>query len=154
MDRAIAPLSTGDAQTGSWWWGIRVHRAQILFRLGRRAEALEEATAAVESLRPMETFDAGHRLAAAQVVLGRLLVDLGRPRDAEPDLTAAAAYLDRLGAEHPRRAEASCELGRARVMLGAVAERQRLKQCLPIYRAWGLAEEEIVQSLEQALQAS
>ena len=51
--------------------------------------------------------------------------------------------------EYARRAEASCELGRARVLQGGRAEdRQRLRECLPIYRAWGLADREVVAAIE------
>jgi serine/threonine-protein kinase len=151
MDRAIL----GDRENGASAWGIRAQRAQILFRLGRSAEAFEEASAAVASLKRLPDSDAGQRLAAAQVILGRLLLELGRPGEAEPELSAAASYFDRLGADHPQRAEARCELGRARVMIGGgEPERQRLKECLSIYRSWGLAEREIVESMEKALQPS
>jgi hypothetical protein len=37
---------------------------------------------------------------------------------------------------------------------GGEPERQRLKECLSIYRSWGLAEREIVESMEKALQPS
>ena len=50
-----------DADTGLE--GIRAQRAWILYRLGRRDEALSQATAAVEALERMKDSPAGYMLA-------------------------------------------------------------------------------------------
>ena len=153
MDRALA-TTVGDPSTDAGRWGIRAQRAQVLFRLGRREEALAEATAAVESLQRLPEADAASALGLARVVLGRMLVEMGRPREAERALAAAVDDLETLGPNHPQRAEASCELGRARALQGGRAgDWQRLEQCLPIYRAWGLADREVVAALERLLAA-
>ena len=54
MDRAIA-VRAGDDDAGRE--GIRAQRAWMLFRMGRRAEALEQATAAVSALERMTEED-------------------------------------------------------------------------------------------------
>ena len=145
MDRAIPLPGVGHNPSG-----IVAQRAEILFRLGRRAEALADVKAAVSSLETLREPAAAMQLAAARVIWGRLLTESGRPRDAEPHLQAAVAWLDRQGGDEARRAEASCELARARLQeSGQPADWQRLRQCLPIYRAWGLAERQVVQALER-----
>ncbi len=152
MDRALTARA---ASPTPGWWGMRAQRAHILFRLGRRSEAIAETARAVESLAAMPESVAAGRLSTARVLLGRMLVEAGRPRDAEPALVSALAYRDRLGPDHPERAEASCELARARLPgPGRTEEWQRLRQCLPIYRTWGLAEREVVASLERLLAAA
>ena len=154
MDRALARPAAGDGSHRAGWWGVRAQRARVLFRLGRRDEALAETTTAVESLERLTANDREWPLALARLLHGRTLNEMGRPHEAERALTAVVSYLDDLGPEHPQRAEASCELARARVLQGGRAEDwQRLKQCLPIYRAWGLAEREVVGSLERLLAA-
>ena len=41
-----------------------------------------------------------------------------------------------------------CELGRARILQGAIAEgKAAFERCLPIYRAWGQVDREIVESI-------
>jgi len=152
MDRAL-PAAAGGAEDAGVL-GLRAQRAQILFRVGRRAEAVEEATAAVDALERLPASDGERGLAGARVLLGRMLVESGRSGEAEPRLTAAFAWLERLGPEHPQRAEGSCELARVRLLRGGgVEERRRLTHCLPIYRAWGLAEPEVVRALERLLLA-
>ena len=99
--------------------GIRAQRAYLLFRLGRREEAIALAAAAVTSLEGLARDDTAAMLAGARVLLGRMLIDMDRPRPAEPILSAALQWLDRLGADHPQRAEAACELARARTLIGA-----------------------------------
>jgi eukaryotic-like serine/threonine-protein kinase len=150
LDRSLAAPVLAPEQ-GAGQWGIRAQRAHVLFRMGRRAEALAEAQAAVAALERRTAADVAAPLAAARVILGRLLAESGRPREAEAPLLAAADWLGRLGPAHPQRAEATCELARARLLQeGAAQERQRLKECLAIYRAWGLAEREVVEGLEAA----
>ena len=92
--------------------------------------------------------DAAWTLATAQVLLGRMLTEAGRPREAEPPLRAALEWLDRAGTDKPRQAEASCELARARILQGSDAG-DAIGKCLPVYRAWGLAEQEVVDALER-----
>jgi hypothetical protein len=106
----------------------------------------------VTSLERLARDDTAPMLASARVLLGRMLIDMDRPRPAEPILSAARQWLDRLGADHPQRAEAACELARARTLTGARAEGlTQMRQCLPIYRAWGLAEREVVAALERLM---
>jgi serine/threonine-protein kinase len=147
MDRATVRAAKDEvwnARLGS----ILAQRAQILFRLGRRTEALTEARAAVESIGRLPRGDAEGPLAATRVVLGRMLLESGRPGEAEPPLAAALAGLERFGSAHPQRAEAACALAAARLGQSSRAEHwQQLEQCLPIYRAWGLAEREFVDFL-------
>ena len=148
MDRAIAARARGDDAGRE---GIRAQRAWMLFRLGRRAEALEQATAAVSALerKPEEN---GQVLAISRPLLARILNEIGRSKDAEPPARAAVAWLDRWGPSHPRHAEAACEMGRAQLLQGMTAEgRATLEQCLPVYRAWGQADREVVETLERLL---
>ena len=81
-----------------------------------------------------------------------MLTETGRPADAEPTLVAALRGFEHLGPTHPQHAEAACELARARLLQQPrEEERRRLRECLPTYRAWGLAERPVVASLERLL---
>ena len=82
-----------------------------------------------------------------------MLNEAGRPGEAEPPLAAALEWFDRAGTDTARRAEASCELARAQVLQGRRGE-DVLERCLPVYRAWGLAEREVVEELERLVDAS
>jgi hypothetical protein len=78
-----------------------------------------------------------------------------RPAQAEPAARAAVAWFERRGRDYPNYADAECELGRAQVLQGAVREgRATIQRCLPIYRAWGLADRQVVSSLERLLAES
>ena len=148
MDRAIAVRASDDDASRE---GIRAQRAWMLFRMGRRAEALDQATAAVSALERMTEKD-GYVLAISRPLLARILNEIGRSKDAEPPARAAVAWLERWGPSHPRHAEAACEMGRAQLLQGMTAEgRATLEQCLPVYRAWGQADREVVESLERLL---
>jgi tetratricopeptide (TPR) repeat protein len=148
MDRAIAVRASGNDPGRE---GIRAQRAWMLFRIGRRAEALEEAAAAVSALERMTEKD-GYMLAISQPLLARILNEIGRSKEAEPRARAAVEWLDRWGASHPRHAEAACEMGRAQLLQGKTAEgRATLERCLPVYRAWGQADRGVVESLERLL---
>ncbi len=150
MDRANGEAVGRDAADDIGVWLIRAQRAQVLFRLGRRDEALAEASTAVKTLQQWPSRRAAWNLACARVLLGRMLVEAGRPGEAEAELAAALEFFVGDEPEPARRAEASCELGRARVLQGGRAEdRQRLRECLPAYRAWGLADREAVASMEK-----
>jgi serine/threonine-protein kinase len=156
LDRAIAvPLGSGDpGPVGTW--GKKATRAQVLFRLGRREEALAEARAAVAGLEPLaaaDVADAPWTLATARVRLGRLLNEAGHPREAEPALAAAQEWFDRAGTDTARRAEATCELARAQILQGRRSG-DALSRCLPVYGAWGLAEREVVEALERLVAGS
>lgn len=158
MDQAIAALSAvdpadlPDGRTGLY--GMRAQRALMLFRLNHRQDALAQAAAAVADLEPLRSANATRQLVISRVILGRMLNESGRSREAEPILTMALADLERLGPRHPQYAEALCERSRARLLQGTgTADRQRLDECLPIYRSWGLAEPEVVAALE-ALRAA
>jgi tetratricopeptide (TPR) repeat protein len=145
MDRAGA-VPQGEITPGHW--SIRAQRAGLLFRVGRRDEALAEATAAVDALGRMGD-DGVPARALARVMLGRILTDLGRPRDAEVPLRAAVAWYD-TGPNNGWRAEASCEYARARLLSGGTREDwERLQQSLPVYRAWGVVDRDVLASLER-----
>jgi tetratricopeptide (TPR) repeat protein len=142
-DLAIDPTRAAGLST------IRAQRAQVLFRLGRRAKALNLVRAAVMDLERRQPPDR-HVLASARVILGRLLTESGRPGEAETVLAQALSALGDLGAQHPQFAAAACELARARLLRAPTAEeRQRLHDCLPVYRGWGLAYREVVLALER-----
>ena len=150
MDRATSITAGRDAGEGFGVWLIRAQRAQVLFRLGRRDEALAEASTAVKNMEQAPGRRAAWNLADARVVLGRMLVEAGRPDEAEPALAAALDYFVGDEPEHIRRAEASCELGRARVLQwGRAEDRQRLRECLPVYRAWAMADRTAVAAIEK-----
>jgi eukaryotic-like serine/threonine-protein kinase len=155
MDRALGSGGKGGSGIDAGILGIRAQRAHVLFRLDRRSEAIAIASSAVTSLEGLARDEAAAPLASARVLLGRMLIESDRPRPAEPLLSAALQPLDRLGADHPQRAEAACELARARVLNGARAEGlAQLRQCLPVYKAWGLAEREVVAGLERLIDRS
>jgi tetratricopeptide (TPR) repeat protein len=155
MDQAIAALSLvdpADRPNGEGWtgfYGMRAQRAMMLFRLGRRQEGITQAEAAVADLEPLRLPNTTRQLLNSRVILGRMLNESGRPRDAEPILAAALAGLESLGPQHPLHAEAVCELTRARLLQApSPADRERLDECLAIFRNWGLAEPEVIAALE------
>ncbi len=151
MDRANSMPVGRDAGDDFGVLLIRAQRAQVLFRLGRRDEALVEASTAVKDLQQRTGHRAVWNLAAARVLLGRMLVEAGRPGEAEAALAAALDYFVGDEPEHARRAEASCELGRARVLQrGRAEDWQRLRECLPVYRAWALADRKALAAIERA----
>ena len=155
MDRAVAIGMNRATAEDPGLEGMRSQRAWILFRLGRRAEALEAVTAAVSVLERMKHPNDGYALAFSRVLRARILVGMGRPDQAEPPLRAALVWFERWGRDHPSYADAECELGRARMLQGAIAEgKAAFERCLPIYRAWGQADREIVESIERLLAGS
>jgi hypothetical protein len=61
-------------------------------------------------------------------------------------------WFARWGPGHFKYAEAECELGRAAILQGLREEgRTRLEHCLPIYRASGQADRDIVRASERLL---
>ena len=159
MDRAIAALSSIDpadlpnGRTGLF--GMRAQRAHMRFRLNHRQEGIAEAMAAIADLETLPPANAARPLAVSRVFLGRMLNEIGRPGDAEPVLTKALGEFEKLGPTHPQYAEALCELTRARLLQTVNAsDRERLNACLAIYRAWGLAEREVIADLETLLAAA
>ena len=153
MTQAIDTLSSvdpADLPNGrAGLFGMRAQRAQMLFRLNRRQDGMAQAAAAVADLERLPSANAARPLAASRVLLGRMLNETRRPREAEPTLTKALGGLENLGPTHPQYAEALCELTRARLLQRASAsDRERLDECLPIYRHWGLAERDVVAALE------
>jgi serine/threonine protein kinase/tetratricopeptide (TPR) repeat protein len=155
MDRAIAIGRNTGTSEDVGIEGMRAQRAWMLFRLARRAEALEAITRAVSALEQMKDPNDGYALAFSRVLLARMLGSTGRPDQAEPPARAALAWFERWGRDHPGYADAECEVGRAQVLQGAIPEgRATLERCLPIYRAWGLADREVVRSLERLLAGS
>ena len=132
--------------------GIRAQRAWVVFVVGRPAEALDAASRAVSALEGMRDPADGHVLAYSRIVLARLLSETGRPDAAEPAARAAMAWFERWGSNHPQRANAECEVGRAQVLQGRTMEgRALLEHCVPIDRAWGHADPRSVQSLDGLL---
>jgi serine/threonine protein kinase/tetratricopeptide (TPR) repeat protein len=155
MDRAIAAGTNTPRSEDVGIEGMRAQRAWILFRLGRRAEALDAVTRAVSALEQMKEPNDGYALALSRVLLARMLAGAGRADQAERPARAARAWFERWGRDHPGYADAECEVGRAQVLLGAIPEgRATLERCLPIYRAWGLADREVVGALERLLAES
>ncbi len=155
MDRAIAAGTNTIRSEDVGIEGMRAQRAWILFRLARRAEAFKAITSAVSALEQMKDPNDGYALAFSRVLLARMLASAGRPDQAEPPARAALAWFERWGRDHPGYADAECELGRAQVLQGAILEgRATLERCLPIDRAWGLADREVVGSLERLLAES
>jgi len=79
-----------------------------------------------------------------------MLVEAGRPGEAEPALPAALAHFMVDEADPIRRAEASCELARARLLQqGGPEDWRRLRECLPVYRSWPAADRESLAALEK-----
>jgi tetratricopeptide (TPR) repeat protein len=155
MDRALAAFDSVDpAESRAGHFGMRAQRAHMLFRLNHRQGGIDQAAAAVADLERLQPANAARPLAMSRVILGRMLNETGRPRDAEPILTQAVGELESLGPRHPQYAEALCELTRARLLQRpSDSDRERLDECLPIYRRWGLAEREAVVALETLLAA-
>jgi serine/threonine-protein kinase len=156
MDRAIAAVDTpeiaNDPGRAPGAFLMQAQRAHVLFRLNQRRQALAQVSAAVEGLARLPPRDAAGRLAAARLLLGRMLNETGRPGDAEPILAGAFREFGHLGPANPQRAEAACELARARLLQQPRGDvRQQLRECLPVYRSWGLAEPQVVASLERLL---
>jgi tetratricopeptide (TPR) repeat protein len=152
MDRAIAVPIGADPARDAGLLSIVSQRAVIVFRLGRREEALRELTRAAARLATMSVAEADDVRAANSLMLARALNDTGQPVEAEARLAATAAWYEQFAGDHPMRAEAECERARARVLQGFVDEgRARLDRCLPIYRRWGLAERETVAVLSALL---
>jgi serine/threonine-protein kinase len=158
MDKVTAALDdpgvANDPARRAGAFGMRAQRAHILFRLNRRQEGLAGVSAAVAGLERLPAREAARPLASSRLLLGRMLNESGRPRAAEPTLEAAFREFASLDPTHPQRAEVACELARARLLQDPRAEhRRQLRECLPVYRSWGLAEPQVVASLERLLDA-
>ena len=152
LDRAIAIAAVAKKSEYPGLEYMRAQRAWILFRLGRSAEALEAITHSIAALEHMKDPNDGYALASSRTTLAQLLSRMGRPGEAEAPARAALALFERWGHDNPSYAAAECELGRAKVLQGAIAEgRAVLARCLPIYRAWGQADREIIESIERLL---
>jgi serine/threonine-protein kinase len=146
LDRAL------ERREGPMSWGLAAQRAMVLVRLGRVAEGLGELRRVVAALDAQRRDEPAY--AMARVLLGRALNEEGRPREAVPVLEEAAAALAPHPPGHPRRAEAACELARARAAIhGLEGERQGLASCLAVYRTWGQADQAVVASIDALLRA-
>jgi eukaryotic-like serine/threonine-protein kinase len=157
LERAMAVREREGRERDFGLYSYRSQRALMLLRLGRGNEAIAALRAAEAGLLSLGTGsdDGMEYLALARLWLARALSETGQPALAETPARQALAALDRLGPDHPMRAEAACELGRALVETG----RQQpgaalLRQCLPIYRAWGRADRYLVKAIERLLAAS
>ncbi len=155
MDRAVAIRADPDTPEDAGLEAIRAQRAWIVFRLGRRAQALDEVTRAVSTLEHMTDSGAGYVLSYSRVLLARMLSEMGRPAEAESPARAALTWFARWGPGNQRYADAECELGRAQLLQGMVADgRATLARCLPIYRAWGLTDRRVLESIERLFRES
>ena len=152
MDRALATDRHSNGSEDPGFEGMRAQRAWVVFRLGRRHEAVDQAARAVSALARMTDPNAEYPLAFSRVFLARMLNGIGRPEDAASLGSAAMEWFGRRYPDDPKRAEAACEVGRAQMLEGMTAEgRSTLERCLPTYRAWGQADREVVESLERVL---
>ena len=97
MDRAVAIGMNRATAEDPGLEGMRSQRAWILFRLGRRAEALEAVTAAVSALERMKQPNDGYALAFSRVLRARILVGMGRPDQAEASATRRFSVVRTLG---------------------------------------------------------
>jgi eukaryotic-like serine/threonine-protein kinase len=152
LDRAVSIRSESPAAEDPGRMGIRAQRALVLFRVGRREEALAEVQAAIAALRGMKDTLAPYWLAHGRANHGRMLLELDRASEAEPLLRDALAFFDRFRPDPRRQAEVGCLLGWARTLQGAREEgAAALEQCLPVYRAWGQADRRLVAKLDALL---
>jgi serine/threonine-protein kinase len=152
MDRAVAIHADTTSSDYAGLEGVRAQRAWILFRLGRRSEALDAVSRAVSALEGTKDSNDGFALAFSRILLARVLTETGRPAEAEAPARAAMAWFERWGRNHPKYADAECEVGRAQMLQGHAAEgRALVAHCLPIYRPWGQADRHILESLERLL---
>lgn len=157
FDRAIADPLGDDEELRAGVWGMRAQRARVLSALDRPGDAVSEASRAVGALSRMAAapgadntarVSARAALGTARVTLGHLLVNADRTTDAEALIVDALTGMTGLDASHPRRAEAECELARARLARQSTdVEWARLAACLPRYSAWPLAEQDAVEAL-------
>jgi eukaryotic-like serine/threonine-protein kinase len=152
LDRAVSIRAHPTTSDDAGLEGIRAQRAWILFLLGRRAEALDAVSRAVSAVEKMREFNDGYVLAFSRIMLARILSGSERPQEAEAAARAAMAWFERWGRNHPKYADAECELGRARLLQGDLTGgRALLERCLPIARAWGQADQQVVESLDRLL---
>jgi tetratricopeptide (TPR) repeat protein len=152
MDRAVAIRADATSSDYAGLEGIRAQRSWIVFRLGRRSEALEAVTRAVSALEGTKDSNDGFALAFSRILLARILSETGRPAEAETAARAAMVWFERWGRSHPKYADAECEVGRAQLLQGRTSDGWAiLERCLSIYRGWGQADPYVVKSLDQAL---
>ncbi len=152
LDRAIAAQIPTEPADDAGRMGIRAQRAAVWFRLGHQDAAIAELTRIVEALPKARNAQSDTVEAWTRILLARALNDAGHPARAEQALLPARKWFERYEPSHPRRAEVACELGRARILQHADGvERASLARCLADYRRWGLAEPEVVASIERVL---
>jgi Tetratricopeptide repeat len=150
MDRALASLRRmAHLEHRKMRFHVQGRRARILLRLGHPKEAVEilESTLAAHT----EAKVPGSEYIGTDLRMGMALVllETGRAAGAVPHARAAVAAVEREPMHDPTRAQAECLLGGALVQSGAAAEgRALLDRCLPVYRAWGLADTRLVASLD------
>jgi serine/threonine protein kinase len=152
MDRALVDSGELDPSRDPGRVSMAAQRAVMVFRLGRRDEAIADLTRSVARLKTMTVDRTEGVLAAVSLLLARALNDTGQPARAETLLAASAPWFARYPSDHPSRAEADCEQARSRMLQGFEAEgRAVLARAFPIYRRWGLAEREVVTALERLM---
>jgi serine/threonine-protein kinase len=151
MDRALAMRIGTAPDRDPGRLGIASQRSVMRFHLGHREEAIRELRGQAAALAAMKTDQAESVRVWVNLLLARALNDTGRAAEAEPLLGATVSWLERLPADHPRRAEADCERARSQLLQHESAEaRAVLDRCLPVYRRWGLAEREVIAGLVAA----
>jgi tetratricopeptide (TPR) repeat protein len=153
LDRAATFYAAAENPGNTNVLYIRAQMGPVLLRLGRGTDAERLLTDVLARLTPRQHEVGPDRIADVRLWLGRTLVERKKPRPAIDHLSAAVAHRERvLAGDHPRLAEARCELGRARAALHEVAAaRELLAACLPIYRSWGLADPVVLAQAARAL---
>lgn len=162
FDRAVTLPLADDGELRAGVLGMRAQRAAALAGVDQGGRAVREAREVVTALETMASASGADSLSQAsaravlgnaRVILGRLLTNANRPGEAVPVLEAALETYGTLATDHPRRAEAECELARAHLSQGRVQVEQwkALAACLPRYRRWALAERQPVATLTALL---
>ena len=112
------------------------------------ASAVRDEANVYPSLDPNDRY----ALASSLTTLAQLLSRMGRPGEAEAPARAALAFFERWGHDIPVTLPRNASSDVRRCLQGAIAEgRAALGRRLPIYRAWGQADREIIESIERLL---
>jgi tetratricopeptide (TPR) repeat protein len=153
LDKALATLRRAPPHAeGRMQLSLEVRRAVILLRLGRGEEAISALESAMTTLQAMQRGDTRSVQTELWMFYALALIETGRPAEAEAPARRALAALDDLGANHPNRAGAECVLGWSLVLTGRREDGQAaLARCLPVYRAWGLADRPMVAAIDRVL---
>ncbi len=124
MDRAIAIGAAAKKSESPGLEDMRAQRAWILFRLGRRAEALEAVTRAVSALEHMKDPNDGYALASSRMHARTDVVQDGSARPGRGSSTRGAGVVRTVG---PRQSQLRLCGMRARAREGASGRGRRGK---------------------------